>query len=73
VDILFLKSTEEPAPPSDKHEKAASRVEIFLVLIEVAGKVVNPFSEDCYLYLRRTGVPRMRFETFDDFLLYILD
>jgi hypothetical protein len=73
ADIFFLKVAEELAASSNKHKKTASRVEIFLVLIEMAGKVIDPLSKNCYLYLRRTGVPRMRFKVLNDFLFYILD
>lgn len=73
ADILLLKVAEEPAAPSDKHQKTAARVEIFLMLSKMTGKVINPLSKDCDLHLCRAGVTCMRFKILNNFLFYIFD
>jgi len=55
-NVRALQVIQQTSSLSDHFEQAAPRMIILFMSLEMLGQVVNSLTQQCYLYLGRTGV-----------------
>jgi len=60
LGIVALEVVEQTTTSADHHEKTATGRVVLLMGLEMFGQFADPFTQDCNLHLRATGVRGMR-------------
>lgn len=69
--VLLLEILEVRPSVGDHLEKAAARVIVLLVLLQVCGELIDLLAQDRYLHFRRTGVTVVALVLRDDYLFFL--
>jgi hypothetical protein len=71
LHILFVEVPEESPALTDHHQQPSTAVVVLFVDLEMLGEMVDAFSEQRYLDLRRTGVRSVRAKFINDCLCVV--
>jgi hypothetical protein len=65
ADIRFVQIVEQTAALADHHQQPAARTVVFLVPLQVLGKVIDALGQQRNLHIGRAGVFLVQFELLD--------
>jgi hypothetical protein len=71
VDIFEFDVIEQPAASANQHQQPSAGMMIFLVNLQMFGKVGNAVGQKAYLHFWRSRIGLVQFEFFDQYLLIL--